>query len=439
MSKLFSVESLLEDSIDDSFSIRLEDKNAITEPNYIIDNYEFLTNIKQEETAIMACYYKVLSEAGEDQGAILESVSDVIAKIKAVIMKIIDNIVRTGKQICKNIANKINKMSIDKYYKKALEALGSNGYVKFDNAYIFKNLDGSIPAIPSATDVVSTITKTAFLQDITKNADNQEDSTEAAIEAKNGSMILIGILNKMIGISSSPITDIKELYAKLDTLYFDEKERKTIFSKKADIDQYYTNIKNSSSVIEKMYNTINTFKNAISNSNTEIKRTSDANLQKNIINAWRMINEYAKFTSSIYSKFVTAMVFRTNQEISIIKKAASMPKEGNNIDVNDFKNTSSSNPPSKSATESVDIETLGFMAEAMNAKERNSLSDSQFGLPEDRKYPMPDAKHVRSAIKLFGHCEESKKPQLAKRIMKFAKKYGVEVPKDSEVYKYANK
>ena len=156
-----------------------------------------------------------------------------------------------------------------------------------------------------------------------------------------------------------------------------------------------------------------------------------------------MINEYAKFTSSIYSKFVTAMVSRTNQEISIIKKAASMPKEGNNVNVNDFKNASSSNPPllpaSKSATESVDIETLGFMAEAMNAKERNSLSDSQFGLPEDRKYPMPDAKHVHSAIKLFGHCEESKKPQLAKRIVKFAKKYGVEIPKDSEVYKYSKK
>ena len=53
----------------------------------------------------------------------------------------------------------------------------------------------------------------------------------------------------------------------------------SIFSKKADIDQYYTNIKNSSSVIEKMYNTINTFKNAILNSNAKISGTSDANLQ----------------------------------------------------------------------------------------------------------------------------------------------------------------
>jgi nucleoside diphosphate kinase len=357
----------------------------------------------------MACYYKVLSEAGEDQGAIIESASESIDKIKKIIGKIIDNIVRVGKQICKNITNKINKISIDKYYKKALEAFNSNSieYVKFDNAYIFQNLDGSIPAIPQADSLINTILQTA--------------------DAQSGDKILIDLMNKMIGSTSSPITDINELYEKLNTLFYNEKERKTVLAKKNDIDIYYKNIKDSSSTIEKMYKRIDTFKYAISHpKDTQIKGTSFVNA----LNAWRMINKFIKFASAIYNKFVMAMVFRTNQEISIIKKAASNSKNTDSDEISNAKTAKS---------ESVDIETLGFMAEAMNAKERNSLSDSQFGLPEDRKYPMPDAKHVRSAIKLFGHCEESKKPQLAKRIVKFAKKYGVEIPKDSEVYKYSKK
>ena len=74
----------------------------------------------------------------------------------------------------------------------------------------------------------------------------------------------------------------------------------------------------------------------------------------------------------------------------------------------------------------------------LSSKERNELKDSQFGLPEDRKYPLNDADHVRSAIKLFGHCEESKKTQLAKRINAAAKKYGVEIKKDSAVAEYLN-
>lgn len=75
----------------------------------------------------------------------------------------------------------------------------------------------------------------------------------------------------------------------------------------------------------------------------------------------------------------------------------------------------------------------------MDTKERNSLPDSQFGLPEERKYPLNDAAHVKSAIKLFGHCPEDKKPQLARRIARAAKKYHVDISSDSEVAKYLNK
>ncbi len=33
----------------------------------------------------------------------------------------------------------------------------------------------------------------------------------------------------------------------------------------------------------------------------------------------------------------------------------------------------------------------------MSEKKRDSLKASQYGLPEERKYPMPDASHARNA------------------------------------------
>ena len=43
---------------------------------------------------------------------------------------------------------------------------------------------------------------------------------------------------------------------------------------------------------------------------------------------------------------------------------------------------------------------------ALPAKERNKLPDSAFGLPKERKFPLHDAKHVKLAVKMFGHCPE---------------------------------
>ena len=74
----------------------------------------------------------------------------------------------------------------------------------------------------------------------------------------------------------------------------------------------------------------------------------------------------------------------------------------------------------------------------MTKKERDAIPESKFGLEEERKYPLDSAEHVRSAIKLFGHCPENRKHHLAKRIMAAAKKHGVEVKETTEVYKYAN-
>ena len=47
-----------------------------------------------------------------------------------------------------------------------------------------------------------------------------------------------------------------------------------------------------------------------------------------------------------------------------------------------------------------------------NGKKRSELPDSVFGIPQERKYPMPDEKHTRSAIKLFNHVDPKYEEQL---------------------------
>ena len=67
---------------------------------------------------------------------------------------------------------------------------------------------------------------------------------------------------------------------------------------------------------------------------------------------------------------------------------------------------------------------------------RSDLKNNQFGIPEDRKFPLDSEKHVMSAIKLFGHAEEFKKKALAKRIKTAANKYDIKIPETTQVYKY---
>lgn len=70
------------------------------------------------------------------------------------------------------------------------------------------------------------------------------------------------------------------------------------------------------------------------------------------------------------------------------------------------------------------------------AESRANLADSEFGIPEDRKFPLDSEDHVRSAIKLFGHAEASKKPALARRIKKAADNFGIEIPDTCQCSKY---
>lgn len=63
----------------------------------------------------------------------------------------------------------------------------------------------------------------------------------------------------------------------------------------------------------------------------------------------------------------------------------------------------------------------------MTADERRQLSDSEFGLPKDRKYPLHDENHVKQAIRFFNHAAAEDREELANNIKKAAKKFNIEI------------
>ena len=63
----------------------------------------------------------------------------------------------------------------------------------------------------------------------------------------------------------------------------------------------------------------------------------------------------------------------------------------------------------------------------MSTKERNELKDSDFGIPEKRKYPLIDQKHVLSAIKFFNYVDSEDEEELANNIIKKIDDYNMKV------------
>ena len=43
----------------------------------------------------------------------------------------------------------------------------------------------------------------------------------------------------------------------------------------------------------------------------------------------------------------------------------------------------------------------GQIADKLNTEERRELKDEDFGIPETREFPMPDAPHIRAAEAYF--------------------------------------
>ena len=54
-----------------------------------------------------------------------------------------------------------------------------------------------------------------------------------------------------------------------------------------------------------------------------------------------------------------------------------------------------------------------------------STDDKNYGIPELKKYPMPDAQHVKSAIKFFNYVDADHEEQLANAIKRNIKKFGI--------------
>ncbi len=66
-------------------------------------------------------------------------------------------------------------------------------------------------------------------------------------------------------------------------------------------------------------------------------------------------------------------------------------------------------------------------SDRLTTEERKELNNSEFGIPEDRSYPMPDAAHVRAAEAYFRYAPDGEKPELARNILRKAQEFGVNV------------
>ena len=69
------------------------------------------------------------------------------------------------------------------------------------------------------------------------------------------------------------------------------------------------------------------------------------------------------------------------------------------------------------------------IAAPLTTKKRNRLRDETFAFPKQRKFPLNDATHVRSAMSYFGSVKdvsESEKRTAYRKILRAAKKFGID-------------
>lgn len=72
---------------------------------------------------------------------------------------------------------------------------------------------------------------------------------------------------------------------------------------------------------------------------------------------------------------------------------------------------------------------------------RSNIPESEFGVPSKRKFPLDSAQHIKSAIRFFNYVEPEDEAELAKRIKKKAKEFGVPIRcgKKNRLSKYISK
>jgi hypothetical protein len=69
-------------------------------------------------------------------------------------------------------------------------------------------------------------------------------------------------------------------------------------------------------------------------------------------------------------------------------------------------------------------------SQGLSARSRDRMSSEKFAFPKERKEPLNDARHVRSAIARFDQVEgvsDTERDAAWRRIRAAARKYGVEV------------
>lgn len=133
-----------------------------------------------------------------------------------------------------------------------------------------------------------------------------------------------------------------------------------------------------------------------------------------------------------------AMLNRDYNEDSVVGKLEKAVQTGELIpgdDIEEFMNRKG-----WSFDESSFISGMASMEASLTAKERKEIPNKEYGLPKKRKYPMPDKKHVRAAIRFFNYVDKEDEAELARNINKMAKKYGmvdeIKVGSDNRFSKY---
>lgn len=62
----------------------------------------------------------------------------------------------------------------------------------------------------------------------------------------------------------------------------------------------------------------------------------------------------------------------------------------------------------------------------LSVAKKKDMDPSEFGLPDKKKYPMPDRAHVLSAIRFFNYADKEDQKELAANIIKKIKQFGME-------------
>lgn len=258
----------------------------------------------------------------------------------------------------------------------------------------YPNLDRIREKVLDSKDVLRTKTwgKTIEKGDLLKNIDkNFLDHKNKPILYKTAKIV---IANRQY--------TVKEL---LDRI---ENYRKVTKTRSEFIFKY---IQNTIKELSSLKNDIkDTYKNAV-----DIKGIDKDLCNKSMIN---IISDYNALFESfcIYWKDYNQEVFTNTKLLSDIIDDITDEIQDKYIDI---KNQESKSKVLRKKTKSLPKKNI-LKESKLSSEER-----TDFGLPELKKYPMPDKEHVLAAIRMFNHVDEQYEEELARNIIKKMKEYNI--------------